>query len=179
MNFPFPLPLRATETDRFRSPGVQRLRGQRRDAPVKRNMERGSVELSMRSSSKSKSRVRTCSRLRSRPSISVISPFLMRRESWLAKILCKRVPFAQVPAANFQADRLVVGMVQRGERNRDLVGGEKRVARLAERRITPTSNDGSNWHSCPNAAGGGTGPAADPPHETDVQKTNENDASHG
>ena len=48
-----------------------------------------------------------------------------------------------------------------------------------ERRITPTSNDGSNWRSCPSAGGRGTGPAADPSHETEAPKTKEKDASHG
>lgn len=60
-----------------------------------------------------------------------------------------------------------------------LYHGPDREAWAAERRITPTSNDSSNWHSCPNAEGGGTGPAAVPSHETEAPKTNEKDASHG
>ena len=60
-----------------------------------------------------------------------------------------------------------------------LYPGVDQEAWAAERRITPTSNDVSNWHSCPNAGEGGTGPAADPSHGTEAPKTNEKDASHG
>ena len=64
-------------------------------------------------------------------------------------------------------------------RHRILYHGADQEAWAAERRITTTSNDGSNWHSCPNAGGGGTGPATDPPHEAEAPKTKEKDASHG
>lgn len=49
----------------------------------------------------------------------------------------------------------------------------------AERRITTTSNDGSNWRTGPNAGGEGTGSAADPSLGSVGPATREKDASHG
>lgn len=49
----------------------------------------------------------------------------------------------------------------------------------AEQRITPTSNDGSNWRTCPNAGGEGTGSAADPSLGSVAPAAKEMDASNG